>query len=66
MDHVHVFYIFHTMVLLWVRDLEILVPSTAQMLGTHSHDVLMFCIRYTRKPPSFPFLCYDSTEMSYY
>jgi hypothetical protein len=63
-DHVHVFYIFHTMVLLWVKDSTFLLPSTAKMLGTHSYDVLMLCIMYTKKIPSFPCLNYDSTKMS--
>jgi hypothetical protein len=62
-DHVHVFYISHTMVLLWVRDLEFLLPSIVKMLGTHSYDVLVFYIMYTRQLPSSPYLCSDSTEM---
>jgi hypothetical protein len=59
-------YIFHTIVLLWVRDSEDLLPSTAQMLGTHFCGVLLFRIRYTRQLPYLPCLCSDSTKMSYF
>jgi hypothetical protein len=62
-DHVHVFYIFHTMVLLWVKDLTFLLPNIAQRLGTHSYDVIFFYIMCTTQLPSSPYLFSDSTKM---
>jgi hypothetical protein len=63
-DHVHVLYISHTMVLLWVKDSTFLSPSTVQRLATHSYDVLMFCRMCTIHLPSSPFPYSDSNEMS--
>jgi hypothetical protein len=58
-----VFYISNAMVFLRVKDLTFLSQSTAQRLGTHYYDVLLFCIMCTRHLPSFTFPYSNSTEM---
>ena len=49
MDHTNVSYISHTMVLLLVRGLTPLFPSTVQKLDIRSYDVLLSFIAYTKQ-----------------
>jgi hypothetical protein len=49
MDHSHVPYIYHTMVLLLAKGLVLLFPCTARKLGTHSSGVLLSYMWYTKQ-----------------
>jgi hypothetical protein len=49
MDHVHVFYRYCTMVLLWEKVLVALFPCIVRMLGTCSCDVLLSYMWYTKQ-----------------
>jgi hypothetical protein len=63
-DHVCVFYISHTMVLLKIRGLLYPLIYTTQIMETHSYDDLLSCIMYTRHLLSSPYLYSDLIEMS--
>jgi hypothetical protein len=62
-DHAHVFYKYHTMVLLKIKGLAYPLQYTAQIMDTHSCDALQFYIMCTKHLPFSPYLYSDSTEM---
>ena len=63
MDHSHVSYISHTIVLLMQKCLEVLFPCTARMLGIHSCDVFMSYMWYTKQILFCAYPCYGLVEM---
>jgi hypothetical protein len=63
MDHDHVFFISHTMVLQMIRDFSYLFLYTTQRLDTHYYDDLFFSIMYTKHLLFSPYLYFDLTEM---
>jgi hypothetical protein len=65
MDHAHMSYKFHIMVLMLARGLTPLLPSNVQRLGIHSCGVLLSCIMCTKQILSFLSPYFGSTEMSY-
>jgi len=65
-DHAHLFYKFHTMVLLKTKGLKYPLQYTTQMMDTHSYDELISCTLYKRHLPFFPYLYSHSTKMLSY
>jgi hypothetical protein len=49
MDHDHVFYKSHTMVLLLAKGLVLMFPCTTRKLDIHSCGVLLSCMWYTKQ-----------------
>jgi len=61
-DHSHVFWKYHTMVLLKIKGLAYPLQYTAQIMDIHSCDALRFNIVCTKHLPFFPYLYSDSNK----
>jgi len=62
-DHAHVFYKYHTMVLLKIKGFSYPLQYIMQIMDIHSFDGLLSFTLYTRHLLLSPFLYYDSTIM---
>jgi hypothetical protein len=63
MDHAHVSYRSHNIVLLSTKGLAVMFPCTVRMLGTHSCDVLLSYMWCTKQLIFFPYSYSGSVEM---
>jgi hypothetical protein len=63
MDHAHVSYRSHTIVLLLTTGLAFLLPCTTRMLEIFSYGVLMSYMWYTKRLIFCPYLCSGLARM---
>jgi hypothetical protein len=63
MDHAHVCYRSHTIVLLLAMGLEFLLPCNTWMLDIHSYGVLLSYMWYTKWLIFCPYLCFGLARM---